>query len=182
MVSQFLGINNLTQFVVDEQSLVSLDSEDLSGKKILWLSAFPVSKVLLANNQVTQANISYKDHKLRNFDVVVVESVEQINQVLDSTNPDRQKILNPLGMIAVSKNLKKDADNLLFKSLQKSDFKITSSRCGSFKKAIDVMAKNPTLNEISDKFITHKYSAKELPKAFEVAKSKECVKAIIFHD
>ena len=51
-----------------------------------------------------------------------------------------------------------------------------------FKTAIELMAKDLELTQMGYRLITHVYPASQITEAFQVARSAECVKAIVEHE
>jgi hypothetical protein len=59
--------------------------------------------------------------------------------------------------------------------------RLSSSRCGDFHTALDLLAHDAELCQRLEQFVTHRFGARELAHAFEVARSPECIKAVVEH-
>ncbi len=58
---------------------------------------------------------------------------------------------------------------------------MSSTRCGDFDAAIELLANEAALQDLGAQMITHRFSAEETPKAFEAATAKDCIKAVVEH-
>ena len=58
--------------------------------------------------------------------------------------------------------------------------RVSSSRCGDFRAALAALA-TPSLRGLGRRFVTHRFDASELPRAFDVARTRACIKAVVEH-
>jgi hypothetical protein len=59
------------------------------------------------------------------------------------------------------------------------NLRLSSSRCGDFRAALELFAADPRLQRLGERLITHRFRAADLPRAFEVARSRACIKAVV---
>ena len=58
---------------------------------------------------------------------------------------------------------------------------VTSSRCGDFHRALQLIATDSGLRGLGESFVTHSFEAKDLGEALATARTSECVKAVVCH-
>ena len=73
------------------------------------------------------------------------------------------------------------AGSRLLEAVVGRGLRLTSSRCGDFRAALDLLSSDNELCRIGERLVTHHFNANELQKAFEVAGSRACIKAVVSH-
>lgn len=67
----------------------------------------------------------------------------------------------------------------LLAAVTQRGLRLSSSRCGDFHAAIDLLSKNEGLREIGERLVTHHFSNADMNEVFAVARSPECIKAVV---
>ena len=68
----------------------------------------------------------------------------------------------------------------LLAAVRDRGMRLSSSRCGDFRLALAMLA-TPALRGVGQRFVTHRFDAAQLSEAFEVARTRGCVKAVVQH-
>ncbi len=188
------GLVNLTPFVVDELSLLHFNSKNLEStwknekrkNQTLYISpgsgdVEPTDKTIYRGN-AEEANIilgsSEFQDRLPRFDIGVASSLEEIDNIIRPSADNENSLVRPRGTILFNGD---HGDNPLLSFIANGG-KLSSSRCGNFKKAMNLLREN---REIADSMahylISHIFPVKELKTAFAYAKSSRSIKVIVKH-
>jgi threonine dehydrogenase-like Zn-dependent dehydrogenase len=110
----------------------------------------------------------------------VVGDTEQFSRAIRPVNGREEAAIMPRGQIL----LRHDADvgnSPLLRAVRDRGLQLSSSRCGDFRSALDLLGRDAGLREIGARLITHRFPAANMAHAFEVAAAPDCVKAVIEH-
>ena len=109
----------------------------------------------------------------------MVETASQIDAAI-RPDPDREvALVRPRGAILVSGQ---PAAGGAAHAVAGRGLHVSSSRCGNFADALDLLATTPALRELGDRMVTHRFAAADLSRAFATAASPDCIKAVVEHD
>jgi len=204
------GLEHLTEMVVDEISLRPLGSTGRgegtfvglteptwpggeAPRRVAWLAdATPPGELgdfdlaLVPGETAAEvlANLESEaaPNGLPRADVVVVDRPSRIDEVLRPEAEREVSLVRPRGAIAATGEGAPSGRSALWDAVVGRRMKVTTSRCGDFRSALDLMVKDAALGEIGRKMITHKFSADALRQAFSTARSDACVKAVVLHE
>lgn len=189
-----LGLNKLTELVVDELSILPLKEEYLNfvweneNRKNLHIYTSPELTNIDVGEKINyQLNIEDALKKLKTkefsnslprFDIGIVTKLEELDKVIRPTSQNEESLIRPRGAILFQGDSK---DNLLLEFVSNGG-RIRTSRCGDFQRALDILEKDKKLSEkLSFFMISHLFPVKELPEAFQIAEAKRSVKVVVKH-
>jgi len=69
----------------------------------------------------------------------------------------------------------------LLREVARRGLRVTTSRCGGFRAALDAFAADPELRELGPRMVTHRFGPDALPRAFETAASHGAIKVLVEH-
>jgi hypothetical protein len=97
---------------------------------------------------------------------------------------DRQdSVVRPLGSILLTSPAPDDLEaSPLLRAVAERGLALTSSRCGDFGAAIELLEADEALRSAAAKLITHRFRAGELPQAFAAAAGRDSIKAVVEHE
>lgn len=203
------GHRHLTEMVVDEISLRPLRPTGGEGgfgglteptwpggeapRMVAWLAdAKPPCKrgdldlALVPGGSAAEmlANLEAEaaPNVLPRADVVVIDRPSRIDEVLRPEPAREVSLVRPRGAIVAAGQGASPERSALWDAVVGRGTKVTTSRCGDFRSALDLMVKDTELAGIGGKMITHRFSADRLGRAFSTARSGACVKAVVFHE
>jgi len=195
-----LGLEHVTELVVDEVSIGPLPgqgNEPLSlplgsqGKALLYGSSIP------DENTRTVERAGYGSVWIRNdkdllsllhrvrageseqVDLAVVETLESVDRILRPWPDLEQGLIRPRGTILLADVGQPKAG--LLKPILERGIKISTSRCGDFRRALPVMEKLVREGVHLGALVTDTLPATELPQAFERARSPGSIKVVVEH-
>lgn len=191
------GIEHLTEFVVDELALETF-TEDLllavslsdqrdslvvgwvaDGEPPTWLES--ATDVVRAETPAKLLHILQKNPLpgLPRVDAVVVDSPQRLVEAIRPAGVGELSPVRPTGTIFYEGPAPEHVN--LLAHLREKNLRLSSSRCGDFDAAIELLASDPQLQTLGAQMITHRFEAGDLPAAFDVASTRACVKAIVNH-
>jgi len=192
------GLSRLTELVVDELAIARFPtSEPQQGRapwdllrtgsrpRVAWLCDAPPPNWLSARAEVLRgpaAEIAARCDSivdgLPRADVAVVDSAERVDLAIRPRPGREEALVRPRGDILVSAAAEV-AGSPLLAAVRDRGLRLSSSRCGEFEPALQLLAGNKELARIGEKLVTHRFGAQELADAFRTAKSRGCVKAVV---
>ncbi|MBN1609760.1 MAG: alcohol dehydrogenase catalytic domain-containing protein [Polyangiaceae bacterium] len=189
------GMSHLTELVVDELGLAKFTSEAVpDGALVAWLVETPppadlegrVRLVRDAGAAAARHLLERRERKCREgelapFDVAVVGSSVQADSAIRPSEAHQRSLVRPGGSILVHAAAPGEISPLV-RAVVDRGLRLSSSRCGSFRPALDLLANDPRLCRQIEQLVTHRFSARELDRAFETARSRDCIKAVVEHD
>lgn len=195
------GLKNLTAFVVAEMNIMKFEESNIINIKS-YLSSKDSTIIAYMFNKNEKSKLLLEKYNIKVFDennksdfynrvplydIVICSSLNEVDNAIYDLNL-KKSVVRPKGIIMVDLNLEKCVENQnekqtfeseIFKFLNRGG-SITSSRCGDFKKAIDLLEKNSEMREIiKSNLITGIYNIKDLPIAFDKAKERESIKILV---
>ena len=195
------GLAHLTELVVDELSIEPFPTQQpetgtgawqrlTTGvrPRIAWLASQEPPPWLMEQADVQRGvapaladHYASMSHGLPRADVAVVDSAAQADAAI---RPQRGKggnelaLVRPRGAVLVHPSASV-ADSVLLEAVVARGLRLTSSRCGDFQSALDLLATDSELRRIGERLVTHHFPASDLKEAFAVAGSRACIKAVI---
>ena len=112
-------------------------------------------------------------------DAVVVDSPEELVEAIRPEGFGEYSPVRPTGVIFYAGQAPEDVS--LLRRLQQKKLRLSSSRCGNFDAAIELLTSDEGLRDLGSKMITHRFPAEQLADAFAAASGKDCVKAVVSH-
>jgi threonine dehydrogenase-like Zn-dependent dehydrogenase len=187
------GISRLTEMVVDEIALAPLGrfaDVDWSEARVAWLATiappadleFGPGSLLGAAAKIVLDHLegSTETDRLPRADLAVVDRQGQVDAVLRPTPEREVSVVRPGGEVWLHPDARLPEAGLL-RELVDRRLKLSTSRCGDIREAVRLMESEPSLQTLGDRMLTHTFSAAELARAFEAARSPDCIKAVVVH-
>jgi threonine dehydrogenase-like Zn-dependent dehydrogenase len=106
-------------------------------------------------------------------DVAVVDSSSQADAAIRPQSGSEIALVRPRGAVLVHPDANV-LDSVLLQAVVGRGLRLTSSRCGDFRAALDLLASDSELRRIGERLVTHHFAANELKEAFDVAGSRAC--------
>ncbi len=202
-----VGLSHLTEFVVDELSIAGFDErrarqlvetwkeEGRGLLKIAWISHGDPPEWLCEKADVyreTRALAARKHYEesampgqLPRADAVVVDGLNQIDKVLRPAEGDQLALVRPRGEIwmqpSVASKTGSFSEGPLVEAVTMRGLRVSSSRCGDFQQALQLLSADKRLAGISKVLITDTFPAMKIQEAFTQARSSQCIKALVQH-
>ena len=191
------GVDHLTEFVVDELALETLSVRAIEQLRpaagrvaavVAWTArAEPPSWLSESAAVIRTRNVAELAGSLRNqpphglpkADAVVVDSPEELVEAIRPDGFGEYSPVRPTGVIFYVGQAPENVS--LLQHMRKKQLRLSSSRCGDFDAAIELLTSDGALSDLGSRMITHRFPAARLRDAFEAAASKDCVKAIVTH-
>ncbi len=195
------GLARLTELVVDELSIRRMPDADpgfdrapwsfrcrcAERPRIAWLAKAEPPEWLLAKTEVLRGEAGelaarYADAPggLPRADAAVVDSAAGVDQAIRPRPGIEAPLVRPRGPVLLHAAADVQGSTLLH-AVRDRGLALTSSRCGDFQPALQMLAGDPELVQIGERLVTHRFGAKELATAFSTARSRACIKAIVSH-
>jgi threonine dehydrogenase-like Zn-dependent dehydrogenase len=196
------GLRHLTEAVVDEIALGRFPDRppELGSApwdrlrtgpraRIAWLAAAPVpawlrtrADVQVGDAAALAAHYREAHDGLPRADVAVADSTDTVDRALRPVAGREEALLRPRGdvLLAHAAGAPLPASPLLQAILQR-DLRLSTSRCGDFRKALELLAADPDLARIGERLVTHRFAAADLALAFATAGGRGCIKAFVEH-
>ena len=196
------GITRTTELVVDELSIERFEATrhwpDLklagtaSPPRIAWLTdaeppaelarATTVSHHTTAAAALARIEQDAADDDLPRADAAVVSSAEQVDDVIRPTSDREVSLVRPRGQIFVLDcDESRRSPSQLVRAVVERGLRVSTSRCGDFAEALELMANTPTLHDLGERMVTHRFDASDLAAALDTARSPSCIKAVVTH-
>ncbi|TAH34347.1 MAG: hypothetical protein EYC70_15480 [Planctomycetota bacterium] len=186
-----VGLRHLTELVVDEVGIGRLEADALArfrGKPVVaWLARGAPPKWLAEKAQVLRGSsaaelLAQVEKKplgtLPRADVAVVDRTEQVDEVLRPVEGRQVALVRPRGEILVTE-AGGGAPSVLLEAIRSRGLRLTSSRCGDFHAALDLLVHVPGMDRLGERMVSHHFDAGKMNEAFVTAKSPECIKAVV---
>jgi threonine dehydrogenase-like Zn-dependent dehydrogenase len=191
------GVAHLTEFVVDELNLEALSFKAVEQLRSAPGRAVPVvawaaraepptwleeSTAVIRARTVAELAESLRHQPpngLPKADAVVVDSPQALVEAIRPSGFGEYSPVLPAGIIFYAGPAPDDVP--LLRQLRQKNLRLSSSRCGDFDAAIDLLASEEALRHLGAKMITHRFPASRLADAFAAAAGKDCVKAVVNH-
>lgn len=145
------GVAHLTEFVVDELRLERL-----------------------------QATAPERRTELPRPAEAVVGDADEFSRTVRPSRDREEAAIMPRGRILLRGDAEVGQSSLL-RAVRDRGLVLSSSRCGDFQAAIDLLASDSDLRRIGSRLVTHRFSAADMNEVFRVAGARECIKAVVEH-
>ena len=102
----------------------------------------------------------------------------------DAIRPDASREtarVPPCGEILIAPG-SRAGNSPLLDAIRARGLRLSSSRCGDFRQALDLLGRDTELRRLGERLITHRIPASELARAFELASSPASIKIVVEHD
>ncbi|HEU4420326.1 MAG TPA: hypothetical protein VFT55_15420, partial [Planctomycetota bacterium] len=200
------GLRHLTELVVDELAIAPFPKaaqpdaapapgtavweRDRTGSRprIAWLAPIQPPQWLVAVADVQQGEaaalaLHYAASRdgLPRADAAVVTTASQADAAIRPRAGHQEALVRPRGTVLVYPTMDASPSALLA-AVAARDLRLTSSRCGDFHKALQLLAADPELRRIGERLVTNRFKAGELSQAFATARSRACIKAVVEHE
>ncbi|MBN2491902.1 MAG: alcohol dehydrogenase catalytic domain-containing protein [Planctomycetes bacterium] len=182
------GIDHLTELVVDELGIGGFRPADVAGRTVAWLAEDPPPAGLAVARMLRGEPAALLEALesgaaaaggLARADVAVVDSAAGIDRAIRPRADREVSLVRPRGRILVRLRPGAAADSPLVRAVAERGLALTTSRCGDFRAALELMAADPELVRVSERLITHRFPPDRLQEAFAMAASPECIKAVV---
>jgi len=176
------GLNHMTELVVDELRLGPFEDKENSDARVAWLAdANPQEGVFAGEAEAVLERLENGAAcgDLPRADVAVVDSAERIEQAIRPSVGHQRSLVKPRGDILLTKAAKASSDALLVHKIVDHGLRLTSSRCGDFRRAIQLLLEDPELRKVGEKLVTHAFDNSDMNATFGTARSSECIKAVV---
>ncbi|MFY9343938.1 MAG: alcohol dehydrogenase catalytic domain-containing protein [Planctomycetota bacterium] len=191
------GLQHLTGLVVDELGLARFpDSETAAGAaalrraRVAWLAATEPPAWLAACAEVQRGEAAKLAREvwattkgLPRADLAVASDAAGIDAAIRPVPGVERSLVRPRGRILLCHaNAAAAETSPLLAAIRDRGLVLSSSRCGDFRAAIDLLANDPELQRLGERLVTHHFPIADLPRAFAVARGRGCIKAVIEHE
>jgi threonine dehydrogenase-like Zn-dependent dehydrogenase len=191
---EYRGVKLLTEMVVDELSILPFTAENLDFKwdgdnrKNVWIY-MPQGNEITVPGEYRIFRGDFKSavqflhsanfkNRIPRFDLCIVSNVDEIDGCIRPDPTTVDSLLRPRGAIL----FKGGAPQHPLNTFLSSGKRIRASRCGDFHHAMQILKnERHLLTVLAHHFITHRFPAAELPRAFETAKASEAIKVVLEH-
>lgn len=192
------GVEQLTEFVVDELAVEMFSVQAVEQLRpavgrvagvVAWTArSEPPSWLSESAAVIRTRSVAELAESLRNqppnglpkADAVVVDSAEELVQAIRPSGFGEYSPVRPTGIILYVGQAAESVS--LLQHLQHKKLRLSSSRCGDFDAAIQLLTSDEALRDLGAQMITHRFPAARLADAFEAAAAKDCVKAVVTHE
>jgi len=204
-----MGMHHLTDMVVDEMVLLPfspgaleytwpLESETRRNANIFVSPKIPKEslskiKILRPDTNFIQADIDETARNLKDksillkkslfpqFDLALAADLDEVDRIIRPIADESFSLVRPRGAILLLNVSRQYPDNELLNAISEYGIQIQTSRCGNFKRALQILENNPhLLSIIEEQFITHKFPLHQISQAFETAaESSRSIKVVI---
>ncbi|MBL8748101.1 MAG: alcohol dehydrogenase catalytic domain-containing protein [Planctomycetes bacterium] len=196
------GLANLTALVVDELSIARFPDRPpapgasaweqlaLGGRpRVAWLAASPPPAWLASTAEVRAgrdaaalaASFDRETTGLPRATVAVAGNATEVDAAIRPRAGDERSLVRPRGTVLVTPDADVAGSDLL-RAVVVRGLVLSSSRCGDFRRALGLLAADADLRRIGERLVTHRFAAADLARAFAVAGSRACIKAVVEHE
>lgn len=186
------GLDHLTELVVDELSIGPFDAASIAdGARVAWLARDDVGfaglsvRCAVARGDAEQLaqQLCCDGDGMPGADVCVVDDAASVDAAIRPGRAGGRSLLRPRGRVLITGQPAAGAGggSALLDAVVARGLMLSSSRCGDFAAALQLLERNPALRTLGARFVTHRFEAADLPNAFGVAASRACVKAVVRH-
>jgi threonine dehydrogenase-like Zn-dependent dehydrogenase len=113
-------------------------------------------------------------------DVAVADAPAQVDAAIRPFPGREQALVRPRGCV-LWHHAAAPGTSPLLAAIASRGLALTSSRCGDFRTALDLLAHDTELQRIGARLVTHRFPASALAAAFATARSRGCIKAVVEH-
>ena len=193
-----MGMEHLSDMVVDELALLPYSAEALqygwpietkprTNPNVLVMPGIDLTNLPPEHTyhqmSVEEAAAKYDEMSFPNspvprFDLAIVNNLNQADRVIRPGRDWTHSLIRPRGAILTMPL--EQAQNPLQQALNRG-LQIHTSRCGNFRRALDILEQNPELAAaLKREMITHQFGLQQIDEAFATAAdSKKSIKVIV---
>lgn len=192
------GLRHLTEMVVDEIGLAPFPTgEPAAGAapwdrlrtgsrpRVAWLANEEPPAWLAARCDLQCGDVAtLVEHYaaatdgLPRADVVVADSASAVDAAVRPRVGVEEALVRPRGLVLLHATTTV-GDSPLLAAVVGRGLVLSSSRCGDFRQALDLLAGDAELARIGERLVTHHFPADQLVAAFATARSRGCIKAVV---
>ena len=186
-----VGLSHLTELVVDELWIGPVPEQWPADARVAWLSKGDAPTHLRTDQVWQEGSVTTLLDRLHavvgeqipRVDLAVVDSMHQMDSVIRIGVEEEVSLVRPGGGILLDTRATNGVAAPLLRAIRERGLRLSSSRCGDFRAALDLMKGNDRLRGIGDQLITHRFRSgvAGVSRAFETAAAPECIKAIVDH-
>jgi D-arabinose 1-dehydrogenase-like Zn-dependent alcohol dehydrogenase len=200
------GLERITELVVDEICLEpwredrsairdllgrggdsASDGSGIARPLVAWISDAPAPDWLERDAEILAAadpleifrRLEKIAGRLPRTDLAVVENARSVDRVLRPLAGDERSVIKPRGTILIRNPANEDGPAL--NAIAGRGLRLSSSRCGDFSRALELLQGDPELASRLPELITHRLPAGQLEEGLKRARSSECIKAVMVH-
>ena len=196
------GLRHTTELVVDEIGIARFPGAAPAGgtapwerlrtgrrPRIAWLANAAPPPWLPAHVDVQRgtapalaAHYAKATDGLPRADVVVADTAAGVDAALRPLVGSEVALVRPRGQVLLHADAVIPADiaaSPLLAAVATRDLGLSSSRCGDFRAALQLLASDAELRRIGERLVTHHFAAADLRQAFVAARSPGCIKAVV---
>ncbi len=112
------------------------------------------------------------------FDLAIVSTLAEADQVIRPTPPEEYSILRARGAVLLAPG--SADDSLLYRSVTERGIAVHTSRCGDFRRALAILEQSPQIAQAIQKYmITDRYDLPRIQEAFDRAADSRSIKVIV---
>lgn len=204
-----LGLDRLSDFVVDELSLAAFrpslfpgrwPTETWNPRSVLLHPRLALETMELARTaaavasckvtvmtpwEAVSAGLSWKhssfppESPLGRFDAVVVPTLDDVDEAIRPVPGVEFSVVRPRGFVFVARGR---GQSLLDAALFDKSVVVSSSRCGDFRTALELLSRHPDMVDRLSHFVTGSYPLGRISEAFEAAARPEHTKILVRPD
>jgi len=176
------GLRHVTELVVDELRIEPLGA-GIAGR-VAWLSEAAPDRASSGAAELLRGAAAGREagrpDGAPGLDAAVVSDGPGADAAI-RPDPGRQRgLVRPRGVLWVHPDASACAAPLL-REVARRGLRITTSRCGDFRAALDLLASDPALAELGPRLVSHRFAPDQLALAFRAATSREAVKVLVEH-
>jgi hypothetical protein len=156
-----------------------------SRPRIAWLANEPPPAWLRQRADVQSGDVAglvahYAASRdgLPRADVAVVDATLGVDAAIRPRAGSEEALVRPRGLVLVHPAAT-TANSPLLQAVVARGLVLSSSRCGDFRQALDLLAADAELARIGERLVTHRFPATALVDAFATARSRGCIKAVV---
>jgi threonine dehydrogenase-like Zn-dependent dehydrogenase len=190
------GLKNLTEFVVDELSLLPFSKKNLAfnwgnhERLNQWVYLSKGSQKISIPKEYQVFNKSYASAEkhlktdcfqqgVPRYDLGVASTISEIDLNIRPNSSHENSLIRPRGAILFDGD---HGENPLLRFIS-SGKTLRSSRCGDFRNALKLLEENEAVVKMMEEYmISHYFPYKELVKAYETAHQSNSVKVVINYE
>jgi threonine dehydrogenase-like Zn-dependent dehydrogenase len=183
-------VDHLTEFVVDELALEMFPVQPAGRLGVVgwtarsepppWLSETAVVIRTRSVAELAESLHKQPPNGLPKADAVAVDSPDELVQAIRPDGFGEYSPVRPTGVVFYAGQAPENVS--LLRHVQRKNLRLSSSRCGDFDAAIELLTSDEALRDLGARMITHRFPAARLAEAFQAAAGKDCVKAAVSHE
>jgi threonine dehydrogenase-like Zn-dependent dehydrogenase len=183
------GLHHLTELVVDELRIARFDARaDFRAQVVAWLASdsppagFEARRLLAGEPAAVLTRMEEEapgPGGLPRADVAVVDDLAGVDRAIRPRHDREVSLVRPQGTILIRPDARHRVASPLLDAVLGRNLVVSSSRCGDFHTALDLMASDPGLVRVGERLVTHRFRVSALAEAFRIAASDACVKAVV---